>query len=454
MTTVTGAGERFSRALLHAGMSSGEAQTKAELFARAGAALKYPANAADAAHYWFVPGRIELFGKHTDYCGGGSILCAMERGFCVAARPRPDGRVHVTDAIDGRKTQWELAAGMEVSMGHWSNYPLIVVRRLMHNFPGCDRGMDMAFASDLPAAAGLSSSSALVVATFLAFSQVNQLDRQLLFRRLTADPAELACYLGAVESGRSYKSFSGEAGVGTAGGAADHTAVLCAQNGCVTHVISADAGPMVQLPWDPRYQLVIAVSGVAAEKTGAARRHYNRIALTAARAVELFNLHHGEKAMTLEHCFRLMHHNRDAVLRLVTQGISDPDLLRQLRQRLEQFDIESHVLMPAAVGAFQNGKIADVGRLADQSHRLAADLLQNQTPETNFLVRKAGQLGASAASAFGAGFGGSVWALLPAESADTFAGAWRRAYAAEFPAAAVHGQVFLTRPGPPAMKLA
>ena len=32
---------------------------------------------------WFVPGRIEVFGKHTDYAGGRSLLCCVERGFHV-----------------------------------------------------------------------------------------------------------------------------------------------------------------------------------------------------------------------------------------------------------------------------------------------------------------------------------------------------------------------------------
>ena len=31
----------------------------------------------------FIPGRIEVLGKHTDYCGGRSIVCAIDRGFHV-----------------------------------------------------------------------------------------------------------------------------------------------------------------------------------------------------------------------------------------------------------------------------------------------------------------------------------------------------------------------------------
>ena len=36
----------------------------------------------------FVPGRIELFGKHTDYAGGRSLVCAVDRGFHLLGRTR------------------------------------------------------------------------------------------------------------------------------------------------------------------------------------------------------------------------------------------------------------------------------------------------------------------------------------------------------------------------------
>jgi len=70
-------------------MSAAEAIRKREMFEevdRALASLGVQPNAA--VRYW-VPGRIEVLGKHTDYAGGRSLLCAIERGFCFAAIPRP-----------------------------------------------------------------------------------------------------------------------------------------------------------------------------------------------------------------------------------------------------------------------------------------------------------------------------------------------------------------------------
>ena len=40
---------------------------------------------APAAHAWWVPGRLEVFGKHTDYAGGRTLVCTVPTGFAVAA---------------------------------------------------------------------------------------------------------------------------------------------------------------------------------------------------------------------------------------------------------------------------------------------------------------------------------------------------------------------------------
>src|SRR5512143_399107 len=93
-----------------------------------------------ALRKFFVPGRIELLGKHTDYAGGRSLLCAVERGFCVAVRPRSDASVRVIDAVTGTRND--------------SVYVSTVTARLARNFPTARRGADVAFASDLPVAAG------------------------------------------------------------------------------------------------------------------------------------------------------------------------------------------------------------------------------------------------------------------------------------------------------------
>ena len=93
------------------------------------------------------------------------------------------------------------------------------------------RGADIAFKSDLPASSGLSSSSALLIATFEALRRTNRLDERDDFRRALPGVLDVAAYAGSVETGRPFAAFDGEAGVGVAGGSQDQTAILASQAG-------------------------------------------------------------------------------------------------------------------------------------------------------------------------------------------------------------------------------
>ncbi len=77
-----------------------------------------------------------------------------------------------------------------------------------------------------------------------------------------------------------------------------------------------------------------------------------------------------------------------------------------------------------AVDAFRRGDQNRLGELAADSQADAETLLGNQIPETIALTARARKLGAFAARSFGAGFGGSVWALVAADRANEFARRW------------------------------
>ena len=83
------------------GMTAEDAAARAGLFAELDAKA---APILDGPVQWkrFTPGRIEVFGKHTDYAGGHSLLAAVPRGIALSARPRTDGIVRVGDIFDAR----------------------------------------------------------------------------------------------------------------------------------------------------------------------------------------------------------------------------------------------------------------------------------------------------------------------------------------------------------------
>jgi galactokinase len=121
--------------------------------------------------------------------------------------------------------------------------------------------------------------------------------------------------------------------------------------------------------------------------------------------------------------------------------------------RFRQFVRESLEIIPAAAAALARGDLAEFGRQVDASQMGAEEGLGNQVPETIHLARRARSLGAHAASSFGAGFGGSVWAMVERDAVEPFARAWMDDYRREFPSAARRAEYFRSALGPGARRL-
>jgi len=437
------------------GFSEREANRKAKMFRRCVERLGRITQApADVWRSYFVPGRIEVLGKHTDYAGGSSLVIAAERGFCIIAAAAEDAQVTITDVANGEKIEFTMTPELVPQLGHWSNYPMTVARRLARNFPGASRGAQIALASDLPPAAGMSSSSALMVGIFFALADANDLWQHGSFLPELNEPLNLAGYLATIENGQSYGPLTGDRGVGTFGGSEDHTAILCAQPGFVRQYAYCPVRFERQMPVPPAYTFAVASSGVAAEKTGAALEKYNRASRLAAAVAEIWRRETGGDEA---HLAAMVRSGADAAdrLRAILAGVPHGEFTpRELLDRLEHFLMENEQVIPAAGAALQCGDLETFGRWVDRSQQAAETLLGNQIPETVQLAASARELGAVAASAFGAGFGGSVWALVAADRVEDFLAAWQRTYAEHFPEHAARAAFFATAAGPALCRIA
>lgn len=438
-------------------MSGEETQRKIERVAQLTRELEKlsggaSATAPDPLAFW-VPGRIEVLGKHTDYGGGRSLLCAIERGILVLAQPRSDALVRVRDANSRETVELELSPDVVSAHGHWSNYPITVARRIASNFSGPMRGAEIVFASDLPFAAGASSSSALVVAIFLALSAVNDLPERPEYRPNILTQEDLAGYLGCVENGLDFKVLRGEAGVGTFGGSEDHTAILCARPNALVQYSFCPVAFERAIVIPSRYGFVVGTSGVIAEKTGAALEHYNRVSRRLSVGLECWRKATGRSDVSMGAATDSST-NAHVLIRTVLASVSGNEYSAEsLTERFDQFHAESNEIIPVAGDALARGDLAEFGDLVAQSQRGAERGLKNQIPETIALVRQARELGAVAASAFGAGFGGSVWALVESSHVETFRRSWSEAYSEASPRSASRSEFFSTLAGPPATRL-
>jgi galactokinase len=427
-----------------AGLEGADLESRIQLVARVATAFAaIVGSRPDGA--WFVPGRLEVLGKHTDYAGGRSLVAAVPLGIVAMARARQDGVVRVTD-VRTAETATIHGESMVVSSSPWVRYTEAVVRRLDADFPGVPLGIDIVFASDLPPAAGLSSSSALIVAIASALIDRADLLAHPQWQAVITTPIDLAGYLAAVESGMAFGPLAGGGGVGTHGGSEDHTAILTSQSGRLIAFQYAPTRSVGGAPVPSEWAFVIATSGVVAEKTGAAQARYNDAAALARTLLALANAGARASWPTLSAALTA---SPELVVALQARLAREADGPRLLR-RLHHFIAEDARIMPA-LAAFAVADHRAVSELAAGSQRDADVLLGNQIDETRELARLAVASGAFAASSFGAGFGGSVWALVDTHEAASLTRAWLAAYRRAFPSAVVTS--FITRGGPGLLQL-
>jgi galactokinase len=142
---------------------------------------------------WSSPGRVNLIGEHTDYNDGFVLPFAIQHRTHVALAPRTDGvfRVRVASTFDDATAEVALDAldvvfpDQRDDIVEWARYPLGVAWALLAasgTDPADVSGVDLAFASDVPVGAGLSSSAAIEGATAVALADTwgLELDRVAL----------------------------------------------------------------------------------------------------------------------------------------------------------------------------------------------------------------------------------------------------------------------------------
>jgi galactokinase len=402
---------------------------------------------------YVVPGRVELVGKHVDYAGGRSLTCAVDRAITATARALDEPVLSVRD--EGRRgVEVSLAAGARRPRGsaRWATYVVAVARRFARDFPHARRGVDVVLRSDLPRSAGLSSSSALVVAVATALADANHMEDDARWRDAVPDDLARAEYIGAMETGAPYGPFPGDEGVGARGGAQDHVAIVCGRAESVGQFSYLPARLERRVAWPSGYALAIGVSGVHATKTGNARARYNRVADSTRALVREWNAATGRADATLADALESTPGAGDRLAVLAARG-GEQFTAEYLVPRLAQFREETETIVPGVADALAARDLDRAGALVDRSMAMAERALHNQVPETIALAREARRLGAVAASAFGAGFGGAVWAMIPATEATAWVDAWRAAYVARFPERGEQAQWLVTRPGPPAREV-
>ncbi len=398
--------------------------------------------------FGFVPGRIEVLGRHTDYAGGRTIVCAIDRGFLFAATPVQGRRIRIhEDSIEFNPVEFDLDPNLSPPAGQWANYPMTMARRLARNFPGQLRGADIAFSSTMPVGSGMSGSSALMMMVFTAIASANGFQENAAFQANIRNPVDLSVYLACAENGQSFRGLEGDAGVGTFGGSEDHAAILNAKPGQLSLFGFSPPELQAEVPWPSDWRMVVAFSGVRAEKTREALEKYNMTSRRVRDSMSRFNQLAGTRLSTLREV--VDHEPKPGGSRWLAALAHAPgDSSPGLSDRVRQFILEDRTHIPRALEALRAKDLRAFGKLLSASHRASKKYLWNIVPEIDFLQKSACRLGASGASGFGAGFGGSIFAVTSADHAEELLIKWRRRYVARYPVRAAESAFFIAQPGP------
>ncbi len=349
-----------------------------------------------------APGRVNLIGEHMDYAGLPVLPMALQNAIHVAVRPRDDRLVRAASSDSGYPPrEFRLDPAIEpFPDGDWGNYLKAAAVAAASRY-GADRGTDLWIHSEVPVAAGLSSSSALVVAVLLALLDISDIE---------VDPLELATVAADAEQ---Y--------VGTRGGGMDQAISLCARAG---HAARIEFEPLrvTPVPIPGGWHFLVADSGVQAHKSGAARETYNRRRAAVEQAVEFVGRQLGI-ASGERRCTRLLAEHEVAELIETAGEILDARLLARFRHVVRE--AERTRLAEAAMRA---GDPETFGRLMNASHASLRDDFEVSGPELERLVSLACGAGALGARLTGAGMGGCMVALCAPDRTDSVLKALRNGY--------------------------
>ena len=163
------------------------------------------------------------------------------------------------------------------------------------------QGMDVVAQGNIPVAAGMSSSSALVVSTAEAAAALHGLE---------VTPSQFVNFCG-----------EGEWFVGTRGGSADHAAMKYGAKGTINHVKFHEFELLEQIPFPDTHRMVVCNSFMQAKKAAGARIAFNSRVASYALGVEL--VRHAVSPVRAADSLRARHRRRHAA-RSAREDLRDP----------------------------------------------------------------------------------------------------------------------------------
>jgi galactokinase len=345
----------------------------------------------DAPRIALAPGRVNLIGEHTDYNDGWVLPMAIDRRIGIAFAPRGDRVLRAHSVVFDETRELPIDDLDPPGGSEWFSYLVGVAWAMISS--GLEvSGADLVVDGDVPLGSGLSSSSALVMATVLALCEVSG---------IPWSPVEMALLGHRVESDW----------VGIKGGVMDQFTATMAKKG---HALLLDCRSLSFSPVQIPDEAVVVVMDTGAPRTLAGSAYNERSASCRAAVEALKDVDPAVSAL------------RDVNLEFLeaNRGRLDETTYRRARHVVEE-----NARPQAMAAALAETDLIKAGRLMDESHFSLRDLYEVSSFELDLFTELAREHSAChGARLTGAGFGGCAIALVSAAGAEEFMETTRSRY--------------------------
>ena len=322
----------------------------------------------DASFSVRAPGRICLFGEHSDYLGLDVIAAAIDLSIEIQCTPRTDNTVDIVYTDIHERDSFSLDS--EIKYRNKRDYVRSSFNVMMRKGYIPTTGFDLEVSGNIPIAAGLSSSSALTVGSVMAISHMSEIRLSTEEIALTAYDAEVAEF-------------------GESGGNMDH---LASAIGGVIHV-KMDDNSVSRLP-ARLDSIVIGDSGEKKKDTVGDLRYIRT---------------------TVENEYELMSQKIEGFDRRTTpiSKVSELSKNQPTKERvMAEATLRNRDLTASALKLLQNEHpdAQQLGTMIRDHHEILRDAFDRSTPKIEQMMEAAYSAGAKGCKINGSGGGGTMMA--------------------------------------------
>lgn len=339
----------------------------------------------------FAPGRVNIIGEHTDYNEGFVLPAALKQGTYIAGKKIPEPIIRIYSANLDEQEEWK--TGEEKRTGGFGDYLKGILKFLPFRLSS---GFEAVIFSDLPIEAGLSSSAALEVSFiyFLMGIEGKELERLQIVKL----------------AHRAENEF-----VGVQCGIMDQFISVYAQEG---HFLFLDTltTEYKHVPFPKFWTLAVVNSGIKRELSSSdynRRREECQEALYAIK--KLYPDANTLRDVTEEMLFSARNLMSETIFKRAMHIISENQRVLQMVEYLEKRDS------------------CMIEKLMKLAHQSLTEDFEVSLPELDFLVETASSMPfVHGARLTGAGFGGSIVALVEKRREEEFLAKIREEYTKKY----------------------